>query len=86
VKELRISLNKLSRDNFDIVAKSIQNDHNYTPSLLNELMKIIFMKATIEMNYLEIYVELCILLFKRFNDKENKEMNFRKLLLSKCEK
>ena len=49
-------------------------------------MKIIFMKATTESTYLEIYVRLCILLFKKFNDKDNKEMNFKKLLLMKCQK
>jgi hypothetical protein len=86
VKELRIMLNKLSKDNFDLITKQILNDYSFTPSLLNELMKIIFMKATTELNYMEHYVRLCILLFKKYNDKENKEMNFRKLLLMKCEK
>jgi hypothetical protein len=84
VRELRILLNKLSKDNFETVAKAILHDYSYTPSLLNELMKIIFMKATTEAAYLEIYVKLCILLFKKYNDKENKEMNFKKLLLMKC--
>lgn len=86
VRELRILLNKLSNDNFEVVSKKILNDYNFTPSLLNELMKIIFMKATTEDTYLEIYVRLCILLFKKYNDKENKEMNFKKLLLMKCQK
>ena len=86
VKDLRIKLNKLSRDNFDTISKQILNDYSFSPSLLNELMKIIFMKATTESTYLEIYVRLCNLLFKKYNDKENKEMNFRKLLLTKCEK
>lgn len=86
VRELRILLNKLSKDNFETVAKSILSDYSFTPSLLNELMKIIFMKATTESTYLEIYVKLCIQLFKKYNDKENKEMNFKKLLLMKCQK
>jgi hypothetical protein len=60
VKELRIMLNKLSKDNFDLITKQILNDYSFTPSLLNELMKIIFMKATTESNYLEYYVRLCI--------------------------
>ena len=42
VRELRILLNKLSKDNFDIVSKKILQDHSFTPSLLTELMKIIF--------------------------------------------
>lgn len=86
VRELRILLNKLSKDNFENVSRRILNDFQITPSLLNELMKIIFMKATTESTYLEIYVKLCILLFKKYNDKDNKEMNFKKLLLMKCQK
>lgn len=86
VKELRIMLNKLSQDNFDTITKQILNDYNFSPTLLNELMKILFMKATTEGTYLEIYVKLCIQLFKRYNDKENQELNFRKLLLTKCQK
>lgn len=49
-------------------------------------MKIIFMKATTEQVYMEVYVRLCVTLFKKFNDRENVEMNFRKLLLTRCEK
>ena len=86
VREMRVLLNKLSRDNFENVTKKILNDISFTPSLLNELMKIIFMKATTENTYLEIYVKLCIILFKKYNDKDNKEMNFKKLLLMKCQK
>ena len=56
VRELRILLNKLSKGNFETVTKKILNDFQYTPSILKELMKIIFMKATTEKTYLEIYV------------------------------
>ena len=61
-------------------------DFDYNPSLLYELMKIIFMKATTEMSFMEYYVRLCVTLFRKFNDRENVEMNFRKLLLTRCEK
>jgi hypothetical protein len=44
------------------------------------------MKSTTEQSFMEIYVKLCVTLFKKFNDKENVEMNFRKLLLTRCEK
>lgn len=86
VKEIRILLNKLSSGNFDNIARKLLNDFPYTPSILKELMKIIFMKSTTETSYLELYVRLCKLLFKKFNDKDNKEMNFRNLLLMKCQK
>lgn len=85
VGEIRILLNKLSEGNYEkIEGKLLAFD--YQPSLLYELMKIIFMKATTEATFMEIYVRLCVTLFKKFNDRENVEMNFRKLLLTRCEK
>lgn len=86
VGQIRILLNKLSTKNFDTIQKSLLGDFEYTPSLLHTLMKIIFMKSTTEKAYMEVYVRLCVILFKKFNDKENVEMNFRKLLLTRCEK
>ncbi len=79
-------LNKLSIGNYDVIEQKLLKEFEYTPSLLYELMKIIFMKSTTEQSFLEIYVRLCVTLFKKFNDKENAEMNFRKLLLTRCEK
>jgi hypothetical protein len=49
-------------------------------------MKMIFSKSTGEHAYLDVYVRLCSVLFKKFNDKENNEMNFKKLLVTKCQK
>ena len=86
VGQIRILLNKLSLGNFETIENQILKNFEYTPSLLYELMKIIFMKATTEKSFLEIYVKLCVTLFKKYNDKENIEMNFRKLLLTRCEK
>ena len=48
-------------------------------------MKMIFLKSTIEHAYLDVYVRLCTLLFKRFKDDDNLEMNFKKLLINKCQ-
>ena len=76
----------MSESNYESIEQKLLNDFEYTPSLLNELMKIIFMKSTTEQSFLEIYVKLCVTFFKKFNDKENAEMNFRKLLLTRCEK
>ena len=86
VGNIRILLNKLSEGNFDVIQEKLLKDFEYTPSLLYELMKIIFMKSTTEQSFMELYVRLCVTLFKKFNDKENVEMNFRKLLLTRCEK
>ena len=71
VKEMRILLNKLSPNNFEKVRTQLLHNIQFTPSLLYELMKNIFMKATTENTYLETYVRLCVELFKKFNDKEN---------------
>lgn len=86
VGEIRILLNKLSSSNFEVIQKKLIHEFEYTPSLLYELTKIIFVKSTTETHYLEHYVRLCIDLFKRFSDAEHPEMNFRKLLLIRCEK
>lgn len=83
--DIRILLNKLSLTNFDTISSKLL-DFQYNPSLLHELMKMIFIKSTIEHSYLDVYVKLCSILFKQFNDKENYEMNFKKLLVSKCQK
>lgn len=86
VGEIRISLNKLSINNFETISNQLLTKFNYTPSLLYELMKMIFIKSTSEHAYLDVYVRLCAILFKKFQDKENYEMNFKKLLVSKCQK
>ena len=49
-------------------------------------MKIIFTKSTSELPQLPIYIKLCEGLFRKFDDKDHPEMNFKKLLLSRCEK
>lgn len=86
VGEIRILLNKLSINNFETISNQLLSKFNYTPSLLYELMKMIFIKSTSEHAYLDVYVRLCAILFKKFQDKENYEMNFKKLLVSKCQK
>lgn len=83
VQDIRILLNKLSKSNFDTISTKLLQ-FQYNPSLLYELMKMIFVKSTGEHSYLDVYVKLCTILFKEFNDRENQEMNFKKLLVTKC--
>lgn len=83
--ELRILLNKLSMSNFETISEQLLA-FQYNPSLLYELMKMIFIKSTGEHSYLDVYVKLCTKLFAKFADKENYEMNFKKLLVNKCQK
>ena len=66
VGEIRILLNKLSVNNFDTISNQLLTKFNYTPSLLYELMKMIFIKSTSEHAYLDVYVRLCAILFKKF--------------------
>ena len=86
VGDIRILLNKLSGTNFETISQKLINNFTYTPILLYELMKMIFVKSTGEHFYLDVYVKLCTILFKKFDDKENYEMNFKKLMVSKCQK
>lgn len=83
--DIRILLNKLSQSNFETISGKLLK-FNYNPTLLYELMKMISIKSTGEHAYLDVYVKLCGILFNEFNDKENYEMNFKKLLVSKCQK
>lgn len=48
VSRLRLLLNKISNENFDKVQEQLMKDFDYNPSLLQELVKIIFMKSTTE--------------------------------------
>jgi len=79
-------LNKISKENFEKVQHQLMNVFDYNPSLLQEFMKIIFMKSTTETQYLDTYIKLCVGFFKKFDDPEHTEMNFRKLLLNRCQK
>lgn len=42
VQEIRVLLNKLSNSNFDVISDQLLNKFSYTPSLLKEMMKMIF--------------------------------------------
>ena len=84
VGKIRILLNKISKENFEKVQQQLMNNFDYNPSLLQELMKIIFMKSTTETQYLDLYIKLCRGFFKKFDDADHTEMNFKKLLLSRC--
>jgi hypothetical protein len=81
VRKLREYLNKLTKTNYAKIKQSILTKFSFNAQLLKQLSKIIFIKSTTEQNYIELYVDLCEELFKKFNDKDQPEMNFKKLLL-----
>ena len=86
VRRMRELLNKLSKNNFNLIEHTLLHKFKYTAQLLKQLCKMVFQKATTEQHFSELYLDLCESLFKRFNDKDNVEMNFKKLLLRKCQK
>lgn len=86
VLKIREWLNKLSAKNYNKISKYILTKFQYNPQLLKELSKILFIKAATEKSFSKIYIDLAEQLFKKFNDKENVEMNFKRLLLKKCQK
>lgn len=86
VMKIREYLNKLTNVNAKQIEQALLNRFQYTAQLLKQLSKMVFLKATTEQNYIELYVDLCEALFKKFNDKQNIEMNFKKLLLRKSQK
>lgn len=81
---MREYLNKLSKENYSQIEYSLMHKFKYTAQLLKQLCKMVFYKATTEQHFSELYLDLCESLFKKFNDRENVEMNFKKLLLRKC--
>jgi hypothetical protein len=46
VGDIRILLNKLSMMNFETISQKLLGNFSYTPALLYELMKMIFIKST----------------------------------------
>ena len=86
VRKIREYLNKLTPQNYKKIKDKLLKKFQFNAQLLKQLSKMIFLKATTEQNYIEIYVDLVEELFKKFNDKENVEMNFKQLILSKCKK
>jgi hypothetical protein len=82
IKEVRNILNKISKSNYKEMCKQIANNFPYTPIVLEELSKILFNKAVKEANYVDYYMELCDMLFKKY---KAPSMNFRKMFVSRCQ-
>lgn len=72
IRNLRILLNKLAKDNFARISDTILNNFDYTPEILKELARILFNKCIKESNYIDLYMNLADQLFIKF-PKENKK-------------
>jgi len=81
IKSIREYLNKFAKSNYkEYIKKIIAID--YKTEVLVEIAKILFNKAVKETNYVELYMELCDQLMRKF---KSPEKNFRKMFIQKCQ-
>lgn len=92
VRNLRILLNKLARDNFARISDSILNNFSYNAEILEELAHILFNKCVKEHAYIDVYMQLVDQLFRKFRStakpgepEKTPSLNFRKMFIVKCQ-
>jgi translation initiation factor 4G len=93
VRNLRILLNKLAKDNFARIADTILNNFVYTKEILQEFARILFNKCVKEPKFIEVYMQLADQLFKKFKVTKDKplpqgaeRLSFRTEFLTQCQK
>jgi translation initiation factor 4G len=90
VRNLRILLNKLSKDNFARISDTILNNFQFTKEILQQFARILFNKCIKEPNYIEVYVKLEEQLFNKFKIPKTKQpgpenLNFRAVFMTYCQ-
>lgn len=92
VRNLRILLNKLAKENFARISDTILNNFVYNAEILQEFARILFNKCVKEPSFIEVYMLLADQLFKKFSVPkgqpipQGKEgMNFKKVFLTFCQ-
>ena len=92
VRNLRILLNKLSKDNFARISDSILNNFAYNTEIMGELAHILFNKCVKEHNYIDVYMKLVDQLLRKFKvpkgkeaDKTGQVLNFKKMFIDNCQ-
>eukprot|EP00826_Nyctotherus_ovalis_P012593 TRINITY_DN1333_c0_g2_i4.p1 TRINITY_DN1333_c0_g2~~TRINITY_DN1333_c0_g2_i4.p1 ORF type:complete len:349 (+),score=109.82 TRINITY_DN1333_c0_g2_i4:612-1658(+) len=83
IRNLRILLNKLAKDNFARVSDSIVNNE-YDKEIMKSLVSILFNKCVNEHTYIDLYMKLVDQLFHKFRQTK-KLLNFKKLFIEKCQ-
>lgn len=83
IRNLRILLNKLAKDNFARVSDSIVNNE-YDEEIMKSLVSILFNKCVNEHTYIDLYMKLVDQLFHKFRQTK-KLLNFKKLFIEKCQ-
>lgn len=87
IRNLRILLNKLAKDNFARVSDSIVNG-DYDKEIMKNLVNILFNKCVNEHTYIDLYMKLVDQLFHKFRQPNNSKagpLNFKKLFIEKCQ-
>lgn len=87
IRNLRILLNKLAKDNFARVSDSIVNG-DYDKEIMKNLVNILFNKCVNEHTYIDLYMKLVDQLFhkfRQFNNSKAGPLNFKKLFIEKCQ-
>ncbi|MDR3736322.1 MAG: MIF4G domain-containing protein [Acidobacteriaceae bacterium] len=90
VRNLRILLNKLSRDNFARITDTILNTFTFNQEVLEELARILFNKCVNEHKYIDVYMQLVDQLFRKFKvpkgaEKTGASLDFRRMFINKCQ-
>jgi len=85
ISHFRGILNKISDSNFDDMIEEMFNLDIKTGEQLNILVNLIFQKAMMEFNYSAIYGKLCTKLFPVYIMVESEKVQFRVMLINKCE-
>jgi hypothetical protein len=85
IRNIRILLNKLAKDNFVRVSDSILNN-DYNPEVMKSLVNTLFNKCVNEHTYIDLYMKLVDQLFNKFKKPNNPAaLNFKKLFIEKCQ-
>ena len=78
--EIKELLNKITNENYSSILKELLKI-NYSNDLLEALKDMIHSKAVTERKYRDLYIDLCIAFFNKFNN----EVNFKSIFIKKCE-
>lgn len=84
--DLREVLNKITFDNMETNINYILK-FEYNEEIIENFRNILYYKAINESKYFDLYIKICLEMFKLYNRKShpsNPEMNFQSLMLKKC--
>lgn len=93
VRNVRILLNKLAKENFARIADTLLNNFKYNGEILQELTRILLNKCIKESNYIEVYMTLVDQLLHKFRMPTKTKplsqgqiaLDFRRMVLEQCQ-